>query len=265
MNKSKFMKNYDFALLSGGFDPVHIGHLAMIKEASTLANEVVILLNSDKWLIRKKGKPFMLESQRAQILEEFESVSEVIIQEDDSDDSSNNAIVSFVKKHSGKKICYCNGGDRSHEKKIRESETCKKYNLDLIFGIGGVHKLESSSNLTKNYLAEVEKRPWGSFHIIARGSDYQIKEMNINPNNKQSLHKHKHRSEYWQVISGEGKVYLEDSEIELKAGENIFIPLGSLHRLENTSSSNLKIVEIQIGKIISEDDIERFEDDYGRA
>ena len=89
--------------------------------------------------------------------------------------------------------------------------------------------------------------------------------MNINPNNKQSLQKHKHRSEYWQVISGEGKVYLEDSEIELKAGENIFIPLGSLHRLENTSSSNLKIVEIQIGKIISEDDIERFEDDYGRA
>ena len=76
--------------------------------------------------------------------------------------------------------------------------------------------------------------------------------MNINPNNKQSLQKHKHRSEYWQVISGEGKVYLEDSEIELKAGENIFIPLGSLHRLENTSSSNLKIVEIQIGKIISE-------------
>tara|TARA_B100000965_G_scaffold403643_1_gene432322 strand:+ start:1653 stop:2432 length:780 start_codon:yes stop_codon:yes gene_type:complete len=259
------MKNYKCALLSGGFDPVHVGHLAMIKEANEIAEEVVILLNSDKWLKRKKGKPFMVESQRAQILEEFESVSRVIIQTDDDDDSSNNAIESFVKNNPKKTICYCNGGDRSNEKKIREATVCKKYNVDLIFGIGGVHKLESSSNLTKNYLSEIEIRPWGNFHIIAKGNGYQIKEMNINPKNKQSLQKHKHRSEYWQVIEGEGKVYLEDSEVKLKPGDNIFIPKGSLHRLENTHSHNLLIVEIQIGEIISEDDIERIEDDYGRV
>tara|TARA_B100000614_G_scaffold143804_1_gene127863 strand:+ start:825 stop:1604 length:780 start_codon:yes stop_codon:yes gene_type:complete len=259
------MKNYDFALLSGGFDPVHIGHLAMIKEAKEIAEEVVILLNSDNWLKRKKGKPFMIESQRAQILEEFESVSKVIIQTNDDDDSSNNAIKSFVINNPKKAICYCNGGDRSNEKKIREVAVCKEYNVDLIFGIGGVHKLESSSNLTKNYLSEIEIRPWGNFHIIAKGNGYQIKEMNINPKNKQSLQKHKHRSEYWQVIEGEGKVYLEDSEVKLKPGDNIFIPKGSLHRLENTHSHNLLIVEIQIGEIISEDDIERIEDDYGRV
>ena len=126
-------------------------------------------------------------------------------------------------------------------------------------------QLESSSNLTKNYLSEIEKRPWGNFHIIAKGNGYQIKEMNINPKNKQSLQKHKYRSEYWQVIEGEGKVYLEDSEIKLKAGDNIFIPKGSLHRLENTCNQNLMIIEIQIGKIISEEDIERVEDDYGRV
>tara|TARA_B100000214_G_C23967146_1_gene628311 strand:- start:574 stop:1353 length:780 start_codon:yes stop_codon:yes gene_type:complete len=259
------MKNYNYALLSGGFDPVHVGHLAMIKEANEIAEEVVILLNSDKWLKRKKGKPFMVESQRAQILEEFESVSRVIIQTDDDDDSSNNAITSFAKNNPKKTICYCNGGDRSNEKKIREATVCKENNVDLIFGIGGVHKLESSSNLTKNYLSEIEIRPWGNFHIIAKGNGYQIKEMNVNPKNKQSLQKHKHRSEYWQVIEGEGKVYLEDSEIKLKPGDNIFIPKGSLHRLENTHSHNLLIVEIQIGKIISEDDIERIEDDYGRV
>ena len=118
------MKNYNFALLSGGFDPVHVGHLAMIKEANEIADEVVILLNSDKWLTRKKGKPFMVASQRAQILEEFESVSKVIIQNDDTDDSSNNAIISFVKSNPNKTICYCNGGDRSHEKKIRETDIC---------------------------------------------------------------------------------------------------------------------------------------------
>ena len=73
-------KKYDYALLSGGFDPVHIGHLAMIKDAAKIADNVVILLNSDEWLTRKKGKPFMNEIQRAQILEEFESISQVIIQ-----------------------------------------------------------------------------------------------------------------------------------------------------------------------------------------
>ena len=80
-------KKYDYALLSGGFDPVHIGHLAMIKDAAQIADNVVILLNSDEWLTRKKGKPFMNEIQRAQILEEFESISQVIIQKNDNDDS----------------------------------------------------------------------------------------------------------------------------------------------------------------------------------
>tara|TARA_X000000368_G_scaffold389421_1_gene351785 strand:- start:245 stop:1024 length:780 start_codon:yes stop_codon:yes gene_type:complete len=258
------MKEYDVALLSGGFDPVHIGHLAMIKGASSLAKEVVILLNSDKWLIRKKGKPFMIETQRAQILEEFESVSKVIIQKNDNDDSSNNAIIEFKNNNPTKLICYCNGGDRSHENKIRESKTCRDNNIDMKFGIGGIHKLESSSKLTKNYLANMENRPWGSFHIIAKGKGYQIKEININPGNKLSLQKHKYRSEYWQFISGKGKVFLEDSVINLKAGENIFIPKNSLHRLENYTKTNLKIIEIQIGDKLSEDDIIRVDDDYGR-
>ena len=99
-------KKYDYALLSGGFDPVHIGHLAMIKDAKRIANNVIILLNSDKWLVRKKGKPFMIEAQRAQLLEEFESVSEVRIQQKDDDDSSNNAIIDFHKLHNDKNICY---------------------------------------------------------------------------------------------------------------------------------------------------------------
>ena len=91
-------KKYDYALISGGFDPVHIGHLAMIRDAKNISKNVIVLLNSDKWLIRKKGKPFMVESQRAQLLEEFESVSEVIIQNSDDDDSSNNAIIDIINR-----------------------------------------------------------------------------------------------------------------------------------------------------------------------
>ena len=258
------MKNYDIALLSGGFDPVHIGHLAMIKEAKEIANEVVILLNSDNWLTRKKGKPFMSSNQRANILDEFKSVSKVIIQTNDDDDSSNNAIKKFHELNDDKKICYCNGGDRSQENKIREAQTCKNLGIDLKFGIGGIHKLESSSNLTKNYLSETEYRPWGSFHIIAKGTGYQIKEMNIKPGKKQSLQRHKNRSEYWQVIDGSGMVYLEDSKFKLEKNDNIFIPQGDLHRLENIGNDLLTLIEIQIGEKISEDDIERLEDDFGR-
>ena len=73
----------NIVLISGGFDPVHIGHLAMIKDAKKIADKVIVLLNSDNWLVRKKGKPFMIETQRAHILEEFQSVSEVIIQKND--------------------------------------------------------------------------------------------------------------------------------------------------------------------------------------
>ncbi len=258
-------KKYDYALISGGFDPVHIGHLAMIKDAKRISDNVIVLLNSDKWLIRKKGKPFMVEAQRAQILEEFQSVSEVIIQQNDDDESSNNAIIDFHKSHSDKTICYCNGGDRSQEDKIREAKTCKSLGIDLKFGIGGIHKLESSSNLTKNHLSETEQRPWGNFHIIAKGQGYQIKEMNINPGKKQSLQRHKNRSEYWQVIDGLGIVYLEDSKFKLEKNDNIFIPKGDLHRLENIGNNLLRVVEIQIGEKISEDDIERIEDDFGRV
>ena len=259
------LKKYDYALISGGFDPVHIGHLAMIKDAKKISDNVIVLLNSDNWLIRKKGKPFMVEAQRAQILEEFKSVSEVIIQKNDNDDSSNNAIIDFYKSHSNKTICYCNGGDRSQENKIRETQTCKDLGIDLKFGIGGIHKLESSSNLTKNHLYETEHRPWGKFHIIAKGEGYQIKEINVKPGKKQSLQRHKNRSEYWQVIDGIGMVYLEDSKFKLEKNDNIFIPQGDLHRLENIGDNHLTIIEIQIGNEISEDDIERIEDDFGRV
>lgn len=258
-------KKYDFALVSGGFDPVHLGHLEMIKGARLLADCVVVLLNSDNWLTRKKGKPFMNEQQRTKILLEFSSVHRVIVQDKDQDDSSNRAIEDFAKKNIEKKICYCNGGDRNEEKQIRESEICKKLGIDLKFSVGGNKKIESSSNLTKNYLAEVEKRPWGQFHIIAKGDGYQVKEINVKKDRKQSLQKHKYRSECWQIIKGMCKIQVGKEIFILCEGKNIFIPQGEIHRIENIGDEELKLVEIQIGDRIEEEDITRIEDDYGRV
>ena len=98
-------KKYDFAIVSGGFDPVHIGHLKMFQDANKLANKVIVLLNNDDWLVKKKGKPFMNQNQRKEILEEFKSISEVIIQTS-SEPSSSLAIEELVNKNPNKSICY---------------------------------------------------------------------------------------------------------------------------------------------------------------
>jgi mannose-1-phosphate guanylyltransferase len=257
-------KKYDYALVSGGFDPVHVGHLRMFQGAKNLSNKVILLLNNDEWLVKKKGKPFMNESQRKEILDGFESVSEVIIQHS-SEKSSSLAIEDFVLKNPNKNICYCNGGDRSNIKNIREADICKKYGVSLEFRVGGEEKIESSSKLTKNYLGNVEKRPWGDYHIIAKNTGYQIKEIKVSQGSKLSLQKHKNRSEFWQIIKGESKITIESNEHYLKEKEHIYIPKNTVHRIENIGKEEVIFIEIQLGDDLKEEDIIRLEDDYGRV
>ena len=258
------IKKYDYALVSGGFDPVHIGHLRMFRDAARLSNKVILLLNNDEWLIKKKGKPFMNENQRKEILEEFTSITEVIIQSS-SEKSSSRAIEEFVINNPYKSICYCNGGDRSNIENIREAKVCKRLGVNLEFGVGGEDKVESSSQLTKNYLGNVEKRPWGNYHVIAKNTGYQIKEIKVFKNSKLSLQKHNNRSEFWQIVKGESKIIIEDDEYFLKEKEHIYIPKETVHRIENIGNEELIFIEIQLGEDLQESDIIRIEDDYGRV
>ena len=256
-------KKYDFALVSGGFDPVHVGHLRMFQDAKNLSENVIVLLNNDEWLMKKKGKPFMNEGQRKEILDEFKSISKVIIQTK-SDRSSSRAIEEFVHNNPDKTVCYCNGGDRSNIRNIREADICKKLGVTLEFGIGGNTKIESSSQLSKNYLGNVEERPWGNYHIIAKNKGYQIKEIIVSKGSKLSLQKHSRRSEFWQIVKGESKITIEENEHYLKEKEHIYIPKNTIHRIENIGKDELIFIEIQLGENLKEEDIIRLEDDYGR-
>ena len=108
-------------------------------------------------------------------------------------------------------------------------------------------------------------RPWGSFTNIEQGGSWQVKKLEINPNCSISLQMHKHRSEHWIVVSGKAKVEIDDKTSFLNENESIYIPLGSKHRLTNPNKSPLIIIEVQSGEYLGEDDIIRFEDNYGRA
>lgn len=107
-------------------------------------------------------------------------------------------------------------------------------------------------------------RPWGNYTILAEGEGYKVKRITVNPGAKLSLQLHYHRSEHWTVISGTGKLTLDDKEVFFRENESTYIPIGVRHRLENPGKLPLSIIEVQNGKYLGEDDIVRFDDEYGR-
>ena len=136
--------NKNVIIMSGGFDPVHKGHLRMFREASWLGHQVIVGLNSDEWLTRKKGKPFMSWSERAEILEGFKYVNQVWSM-DDSDDTASDIIKQVSKSYKDKdvQIYFANGGDRG-KGNVPELDVCKDLGVEMLWGIGG-GKIQSSS------------------------------------------------------------------------------------------------------------------------
>jgi mannose-1-phosphate guanylyltransferase/mannose-6-phosphate isomerase len=108
-------------------------------------------------------------------------------------------------------------------------------------------------------------RPWGSYQNLDRGERFLVKRIVVEPGRKLSLQRHKHRAEHWVVVRGIARVTIEDSVQDLKENESAFVPIGAIHRLENPGNEPVELIEVQTGVHLSEDDIERIEDDYRRA
>ena len=133
--------------VSGGFDPVHIGHLRMFEEARQLVGpegKLVVIINCDAWLTRKKGRAFMPQEERAELIRGFRAVDEVYILESDRNDVSE--ALANIRPH-----IFANGGDRRSIADIPEAEVCEKYSIEMVFNIGHGGKIQSSSDLLKNY------------------------------------------------------------------------------------------------------------------
>ena len=110
-----------------------------------------------------------------------------------------------------------------------------------------------------------EDRPWGWYLVIDQGDRYKVKSIEVNPNASLSLQKHLHRAEHWVVVEGTAQIEVDGKVTIIRENESTYIPLGSKHRLSNPGKIPLRIIEVQSGSYLEEDDIERFEDDYGRT
>ncbi len=141
------MKTY--YIVSGGFDPIHEGHIELIKASAVASDGVIVLVNSDEWLRRKKGKNFQDFYTRKTICENFKGVIEAM-GFDDSDNSACDGIRKVRAKYPDVHLVFANGGDRRKDN-IPETEVCKECQIDLAFGVGGDNKANSSSSILKRW------------------------------------------------------------------------------------------------------------------
>ena len=246
-------------VVSGGFDPIHSGHLEYLKNASIEGDMLIVCLNSDDWLIAKKGNFFMPFKERKLILESLAFVDEVIGFDDDEKGSCINGLIKIKKKYHKDKIIFCNGGDRT-SKNIPELAVP---DITFKYGIGGSSKINSSSEILKRWSNPIFKKRWGNYKVLFEKKGIKVKELNINPNSGMSFQRHSYRNELWFIYDGVCRVYFSKSdpkikdEIILKKDDHFFVNINSWHQITNPYEGNCRIIEIQYGKKVIEEDIER--------
>lgn len=250
---------------SGGFDPIHSGHIKLLNAAKLAGDFLIVGVNSDAWLERKKGRAFMPLEERMAIVENLSAVDRVFAFDDT--DNTACALLQYIKSrpvYNGEDdtIVFANGGDRTKEN-IPEMDV---EGVEFIFGVGGEDKANSSSWILKEYQYPKENRVWGNFSNLFQDSNVKVKELVIDSGKGISYQRHFKRNELWYVSKGECflKVAKGDPNefkiTELKQGCNpILILAGEWHQVYNTSSAPCHIIEIQYGEETVEEDIERLE------
>lgn len=248
-------------LVTGGFDPIHSGHIAYFEAAKKLGDMLVVGVNSDSWLTRKKGLPFMPSSERISIVSNLSMVNHCILF-DDSDGSAKEAIKNVRMMYPDAKIIFANGGDRT-AKNIPEMDLVDD-NLEFVFGVGGEDKKNSSSWILQEWKAPKTSRQWGYYRVLhENGNEVKLKELIVEPGKTLSMQRHQQRAEHWFVSEGTATVYTLNRKTDAELWgvftkhQHIHINKEEWHQLANETDKQLKIIEIQYGENCVEEDIER--------
>ena len=247
------------SIVSGGFDPLHSGHIAYIEAAANLGDELWVCLNSNEWLTAKKGKPFLPFEERKAVLEALKYVNKVI-GFDDGDGSCIKGLEQIALMNPQAELIFCNGGDRN----ITNIPESAVDGINFAFGVGGENKKNSSSSILSSWHTNLEQRTWGKFSTLLTKSNIKVKELVVAPQQGMSFQRHLYRSEVWFVFQGTCKVYFQLKEnkeaqmIILGPGDLFEVPLLAKHQIINESDNDCLIIEIQYGDRVNERDIERF-------
>ena len=251
-------------LVTGGFDPLHSGHIAYFKAAKELGDHLVVGLNSDEWLTRKKGRPFMPFEERAAIIKELAVVDEVIGFNDDDNSSCAAIIQVLTTKGSNWGVVFANGGDRTNTTTPEYASYGDRSDVEFAFGIGGENKANSSSWILDEWKTQKTERQWGYWRVLDHNPahGYKVKELVIYPGKSLSDQKHFKRSEQWMILEGVVDMQTEwngnVSNLKLKPhGTPYEIGKEVWHLASNTGTENAHILEIQWGDECIEEDIER--------
>jgi len=242
-------------LCTGGYDPLHSGHIAYFKAARTLGDMLIVGLNSDDWLERKKGRAFMPWNERLCIVNNLSMVDEVFTF-DDADGSARHFIQQVRAHYPDAELIFANGGDRTVDN-IPEMDVVDP-NLRFEFAVGGTDKKNSSSWILEEWKAPKTVRPWGYYRVLHTvGNNVKVKELTVDPGKTLSMQKHNYRSELWFVAEGLAGNNWDYGGKKIKLYKTETINPNEWHQLHNPTDKPLKVIEIQYGERCEEEDIER--------
>jgi cytidyltransferase-like protein len=249
-------------LVTGGFDPLHSGHIAYFKAARELGEHLVVGVNSDEWLSRKKGRPFMPFEERAAIIKELDCVDEVI-GFDDKDNTACAAIMQVLStKGSSWDLVFANGGDRTNTTTPEYAAYGNRSDVHFAFGVGGEDKKNSSSWILKEWSQPTTERAWGRYTVLDNGDGWATKKLAFDVGKSLSDQRHFNRSEHWHVVEGTIHMALqfENGDIINRtyySGDSIDIPVNTWHKATNVGDITAKVIEVWLGDKLTEEDIER--------
>lgn len=248
-------------LVTGGFDPLHSGHIAYFKAARKLGDKLVVGVNSDAWLTRKKGRPFMPFEERASIIKELACVDEVIGFNDDNGSACN--AIGHILATTTDNVVFANGGDRTNTTTPEYTTYGNYSSVEFAFGVGGENKANSSSWILDEWKTQKTERDWGYWRVLDDKPEkgYKVKELVIYPGKSLSDQRHFKRREDWTVLEGivkmdtewsgrKDSVHLTSESFTYKIGKEVW------HQASNPGTENAHVLEIQWGKCY-EEDIER--------